>query len=82
MEINMKTTAKWIKLLCVVTVICLLPLSSLTSCGGDEPIVGQDNTSALTVDLDYSKYSDTMLYDTMVKFSADSEHRGKIDNKR
>lgn len=52
-------------------------IATVSGCASDSKPIGDDNTSALAVDLDYSKYSASMLYDTINKFSADSEHNGK-----
>lgn len=51
--------------------------SALTGCSSNNGPITEDVTSTVAVDLDYSMYSTTMLYDTMARFSADSEHVGK-----
>ena len=48
----------------------------LTGCSGEKEVT-EDVTSSVNVDLDYSKYSSTMLYDTMAKFSTDTSLFGK-----
>ena len=65
-----------------ITAVCLAALllfSALSmpmlGCSNEKPI-GEDNTSATAVDLDYSKYSATMLYDVMSKLSAKT-HMGQ-----
>lgn len=51
--------------------------SALTSCGESTGPITEDVTSSVSVDLDYSSYSSTMLYDTMARFQGSSEHLGK-----
>lgn len=51
--------------------------SALTGCSSDSGPITEDVTSNVAVDLDYSMFSTTMLYDTMARFSPNSEHMGK-----
>lgn len=51
--------------------------SALTGCGSGSGPITEDVTSSVAVDLDYSMFSTTMLYDTMAQFSGSSEHFGK-----
>ena len=51
--------------------------SALAGCTSNDGPITEDVTSAIAVDLDYSMYSTTMLYDTMARFSGSSEHLGK-----
>ena len=60
------------RIVCVFIALCTVAMTVLSSCGGgDGKIQGEDNTSEIAVDLDYSKYSSTMLYDAMGKLSAE-----------
>ena len=62
----------------VLTVILIVSLAAnLCGCGAASGPISEDTTSSIRVDLDYSKYSASMLYDTINKFSADSVHNGK-----
>lgn len=51
--------------------------SAFTGCGSGSGPITEDVTSTVAVDLDYSMYSSTMLYDTMAQFSGSSQHMGK-----
>ena len=55
-------------LISLLLLLTLLLSFAPAGCGKGEEVIGEDNTSALSVDLDYSKLSDTMLYDTMTTF--------------
>lgn len=63
----MKNT--FLRISVIFLTLSLLLSSSLISCKDDsddnEDLIGEDNTSQITVDLDYSLFSDTMLYDTI-----------------
>ena len=76
MEVFMKIRTKIAAtaLAFAVTVGCA---SALTGCSENSGPVTEDVTSAVAVELDYSMYSSTMLYDTMAQFSATSQHMGK-----
>ena len=52
-------------------------VSALTGCADANAPISEDVTSGVSVDLDYSMYSSTMLYDTMAQFSGSSQHLGK-----
>ncbi|MBR2460788.1 MAG: hypothetical protein IKB34_06135 [Clostridia bacterium] len=65
------------KLICILTLLCTVATAVLSGCGGSGTVSGKDNTSGIKVDVDYSRYSDTMLYDAMQKFASDSDLLGK-----
>lgn len=50
--------------------------ATVCGCGGANRPIGEDNTSAIKTDLDYSKYSASMVYDTINKFSS-ADNLGK-----
>lgn len=55
------------KALCLILTLCtIITAAALTGCEeSKESVEGSDNTSFLETDVNYSKYSSTMLYDTI-----------------